>query len=69
MGIRTIYEVVYGFSWPEKENNDVKALITKLYKYKNAAGFKNDGLNLTKRDREIIKQMYDSFEEEKDGGQ
>jgi hypothetical protein len=66
MGIKAIYEVVYGFSWPEKENADVKALVTKIYNYKNSAGFKNDTLGLTKRDREIIKQMYDSFETEED---
>lgn len=64
MGIQPIYEEVFGFRWPAKENADVKALVTKLYKYKNQAGYKNDSLGLTKRDREIIKQMYDSFEPE-----
>lgn len=52
--------------WPEKESGDIKSLIDKLFRYKNRVGLQNDGLNLTNRDRQIIKQMYESFEHDKE---
>ncbi len=48
--------------WPECDTPDMKALFSKLFKYKKKAGFRTDGLDLTKRDREIIKQIYNCFD-------
>jgi len=68
MSVSVATETWFILRWPEKESGDVRSLVEKLFKYKNKAGFQNDGLNLTRRDRDIIKQIHESFdtpEEEK----
>jgi hypothetical protein len=43
----------------------LNALFTKLYEYKKPAGFgKNDGLCLTKQEKDWIKHLYDCFDQE-----
>jgi len=66
MSVSVGTETWFVLRWPEKESGDVKSLFEKFFKYKNRAGFQNDGLSLTKRDREIIKQIYESFDSPSD---
>lgn len=66
MGVQVFNENWFVMRWPECDTDDVRSLIEKLYKYRNKAGYKNDSLGLTKRDREIIKQMYECFERDEE---
>lgn len=53
--------------FPGDEAPDVVALFTKLHKYRAGAGYKSgDKLELTKRDKEIIKDVYQQFEHPED---
>jgi hypothetical protein len=67
MSVRAGFKTSFFFEWSEADAMDVKRLFDKLYAYKNRAGFKNENLGLTKRDREIIKDVWDSFDHSKGG--
>ena len=70
MAIRAFIQKLCGFNFPEEDIEDVKSLFEKLHNYRKPVGLgKDDGLNLTRRDREIIKQFHSGFDKaEEDQG-
>lgn len=62
MAITTHRETVNSFQFPDADTEDLRSFFERICNYRKPAGFgKDDGLNLTKRDKEIAKQFLSGF--------
>jgi hypothetical protein len=59
MAIQATTENMFVVRWSLTDDEDIRLLFEKLFKYKKAAGFKSDGLDLDKNDKKVIRMFYD----------